>query len=134
MIARCAWIAAFAVLGLTACASSPAEVTSVADRVCVDVRRISSVKALDDRHVLVTESANDQFLFTVDRGCSGLSFALGISIAETLNRVCGDGTSWLSFNEAGTGSKRCRIIDIEPVADESVARALIKEREDARDE
>ncbi len=116
----------------TGCASTAAEREDAArattDRVCVRVDQITGFEPLDNRHVVVEASVNDHYLFTVDRGCSGLSFARTIAISGTISRVCNDGFDFLAFDEPGVGSKRCRIIEIEPVDDTRAARALIESR------
>ncbi len=108
------------------CAGLQEREQAAADRVCVRIDRIYSFNGLDDHHVYVNVGTSEHYLFSTDEGCFGLRFAEGISIAEALNRVCGDGTSFLAFNHPGAGLMRCRIMKIEPVADEAAARALIE--------
>ena len=112
-------------LAISGCAGLQEREPTAADRVCVRIDRIYSFNALDDHHVYVNVGTSEHYLFTTDEGCFGLRFADGIRIAEAVNRVCGDGTSFLTFNHAGAGTMRCRIMKIEPVADEAAARALI---------
>lgn len=116
----------------TGCATSTGErqngAQATMDRVCVRVDQITGFEPLDNRHVVVEARVNDHYLFTVDRACSGLSFARTIAISGTISRVCNDGFDFLAFEEPGVGSKRCRIIDIEPVEDTRAARALIESR------
>jgi hypothetical protein len=120
---------ALAVLVLAGCASSqPVAEQPRAGNICINVRQINSFEALDDRHVLIRARVSDYYLFTVGQPCSGLAFARAIVIPEPLNRVCGDGFSDLSFNLPGAGSKRCRIVKIEPVEDRRAAKALIESR------
>lgn len=109
------------------CATGRSPERSVADRVCIRASTVEDFDPLDDRHLLVTVGVTDEYLFTLEP-CMGLTFAQGIVLAETMDRVCSDGTSWLMFRQPGTGSKRCRIVDIEPVADEDAARALVEAR------
>jgi hypothetical protein len=116
---------ALSALVLAGCAGLQEREQAGADRVCMRIDRIHSFNALDDHHVYVNVGATEHYLFTTDQGCFGLKFAGGISIAETINRVCGDGTSFLTFNHPGVGLMRCRIMKIEPVDDEAAARALI---------
>lgn len=120
---------AAAVALFAGCASSqPTGGEASAARVCVKVREINSFTALDDRHVLVKASVSDHSLLTVDKACVGLSFARAIAIEGAPTRVCSDGFDFLSFHHPGAGLKRCRIVNIEPVADETAARALIDSR------
>ena len=120
--------AVLALIGLAGCASGPSTERSVEDRTCIRVSAVDSFDALDDQHVVVEAIGDDHYLLTLQPPCNGLSFASGITFAETLDRVCGDGTSWLTFTDPGVGPKRCRILDIEPVADASAARELIERR------
>lgn len=116
---------ASSVLLLSSCAGLQDREQVRADRVCVRIDQIHSFNGLDDNHVYVNVGANEHYLFTTDDACFGLKFARGIRIAEAINRVCGDGSTFLAFNHAGAGTVRCRIMKIEPVADEAAARALI---------
>jgi hypothetical protein len=104
---------------LAGCASGqPARERSFDDRVCVRVRHINSFDALDDRHVLVRAGASENYLFTVERSCSGLRFANAITIADATSRVCSDGFGYLSFpDQVRRGARRCLIIKIERVED-----------------
>jgi hypothetical protein len=120
---------ALAAFGAAACTSGQgAPAAPAAERVCVKVRQVNSFTALDDRHALVKASASGYFLFTVDEACSGLSFARGIAIAEAGSRVCDDGFDFLVFEHPAAGPRRCRIVKIEPVEDETAARALLESR------
>ena len=120
---------ALAAIVFGGCASSqPEEGEPSADRVCVNRRDISAIGAFDDRHVIVKARADDYYLFTVDKGCSGLGFAWGIAIAEESTQVCGDGFSFLSFDRSDVGERRCRIVKIESVQDRKAAEAVIESR------
>jgi hypothetical protein len=112
---------------LAGCAGLQEKQVSKADRVCVRIDRIYSFNGLDDNHVYVNAGTGDHYLFTVDQSCIGLRFARAIRIADSLNRVCGDGFTFLTFNHPGAGTMRCRIIKIDPVEDENAARTLIEQ-------
>ena len=115
-------------LALAGCASSePSKEGSTADRVCVNVRQITSMEALSDRHVLVKATGSGNSLFTVEEGCHGLALARAIAMPDATTRVCGDGQDFLTFRDPAKGVTRCRIVNIEAVADEKAARALIEE-------
>jgi len=118
---------ALVVVGLGGCVSSrPASETLNEERVCVNIRQINSYAALDDQHVFVKVTGRDNYLLTVENVCSGLTFARGIAISDKMSRVCGDGFGILVFMHPGVGSKRCRILKIETVADKDAAQALIE--------
>jgi hypothetical protein len=114
-----------AALVLAGCASASPKPGS---RDCINTREINMIRALGDGHVLVKLSANRYQLFTVDQPCNGLRLARTISIADEARRVCGDGTTLISFAYPAVGLTRCRIRQIEPVASEAAARELIEER------
>jgi hypothetical protein len=116
---------ASAVLVLGGCASASPKPGS---KDCINTREINTIRALDDEHVLVKLSASRYQLFTVDQPCTRLRLARTISIADAARRVCGNGTTLISFNDPAVGLIRCRIRQSEPVAGEAAARELIEER------
>ncbi|HUF17504.1 MAG TPA: DUF6491 family protein [Thermoanaerobaculia bacterium] len=123
------------ILGLTAvvvgsCTTSRPEDGRVAERECVNSQNIYDYDVLDDHHVVVEARSNDYYLLTLQEPCSGLAFARGIAIADAMTRVCGDGSAWVSFDQAIGGSKRCRIIGVERVGDTEEAEAIIQSRGD----
>jgi hypothetical protein len=118
-----------AALAAGACASAPARRASEGERVCIDRRDINTIRALDDRHAFVKVRAGHFHLLTVDKTCRGMSLARSIGIMEATTRVCGDGFSFLAFEEPTVGSMSCRIERIEPVADQNAAEELIRSRE-----
>jgi hypothetical protein len=113
---------------LGGCASAPPERGSMAEKGCINTREINTIRALDDGHVLVKLSATRYQLFTVDQPCNGLRLARTIAIADAARRVCGDGTTLIAFDYPAVGLTRCRIRQIEPVADKAEALELIEER------
>jgi hypothetical protein len=86
------------------------------------------VRALDDHHVFAKVSAGTFYLFTVEKLCSGLKLARQIAIEGSFVRVCGDGSSLLSFDYPAVGPMRCRIERIDPVQDMAAALELIESR------
>lgn len=117
----------FAAVVFVGCASRGVDPeTPKEPRVCVKISQINSYSALDDQHVYVNVTGKDNYLMTVEGVCSGLTFARGIAVAEMSSRVCGDGAGMIIFNHPGVGSKRCRIVKIEVVADKDAALALIE--------
>jgi hypothetical protein len=93
---------------------------------CLDRRDINSIKPLDDRHALVRRSSGRYSLLTMDEACRGFQLARQVAIEGSAQRVCGDGVTLLSFAYPSLGSMRCRIEQIETVADEVAARERIK--------
>jgi hypothetical protein len=119
-----------ALVALGGCAARPPlRTASEGERLCIDRRDINVIRALDDHHALVKVSADRFFLLTVDKSCNGMSLARSIAIVEATSRICGDGTSLLSFAEPTVGAVRCRIEMLEAVADRNAAVDLIKSRE-----
>jgi len=117
---------AAAVLG--GCARLAAEEGSKAKRVCINRREINSISALDDQHAFVKLGASRYYLFTMDDRCRGLRLARTIALADATARVCGDGVSLLSFDDPAVGPTRCRIEQIESVANKGAALELIESR------
>lgn len=111
-----------------ACAGTQPPRNSIEERVCVLVRDIHDFDPIDDQHLVVEARLNRYYFLTVE-GCSGLSFARGISIADRSSQICGDGFDWLSFDQPGVGLKRCRVTRIQPVEDLEAARLLVSSLE-----
>jgi hypothetical protein len=102
---------------LLGCASVPAaERARAKKKDCINTREINVMRALDDKHVFVKAGASRSYLLTMDR-CPGLGLARKLEVFEATSRVCGDGTSLLSFEVPATGAMRCRIAKIESVRD-----------------
>jgi len=118
-------------VAVSGCVSSPTQGEAPGtDRTCFRVRLVNSFSALDDHHVVVKVSANKRFLLTLEKSCSGLAFSRGITIADESTRVCDDGFAWLSFEHPGSGTERCRIVDVEAVNSSEEAEALVDSRKD----
>ena len=60
--------------------------------------------------------------------CGGLEFARAIAIEGSRVRVCGDGSTLLSFDDRALGPMRCRIERIDSVPDKGAALDLIESR------
>jgi len=96
-------------------------------RVCVNVREINSIGALeDDQHAFVNVGSNRYYLLTLDRGCMDLRFARGVVVGDGASRVCGDGFSFLTFQNPDLGPMRCRIEGMVAVESKAEARELIE--------
>lgn len=114
---------------LTGCTSSATvDTPTPAERVCLRAREINSFSALDDHHVVVKLKPRERYLLTLEQSCSGLTFSRMIAVADRSTWVCNDRTSWLTFDHAGYGTRRCRIMDIEPVESENEAKAIVESR------
>lgn len=98
------------------------------DRTCITRREINAISALDDRHALARLSAGRLSLVTLDQSCRGMRSARKLVLERSATRICGDGTSLLSFEEPGAGPTRCRIEKIESVANKGEALELIASR------
>ena len=119
----------FAALVAFGCASVPPRKTTEGEKVCIDRRDINSIRALDDDHAFVKVRAGNFYLLTVDKTCAGMKLARAIAIVEDTTRFCGDGFSFLAFEDPTVGAMRCRVERIEPVADQNAAEELIRSRE-----
>ena len=82
---------------------------------CIYRREISTMRALDDKHVYIKAGASRHYLVTVDARCPGLAEARRLEVVEASSRVCSDGTSLLAFEHPAAGPMRCRVSTIETV-------------------
>ena len=98
------------------------------EKVCIALREINAISALDERHAFAKLSASRFYLLTLDQSCRGLRSARAIAVVRSGPRICGDGTSLLSFEEPGEGLKRCRIEKMDAVANKDEALSLIESR------
>ena len=112
-------------------ADDDADEEEAVERVCVNKRSINSFDAIDDEHVYIKASANDHYLFTMQRRCSGLRHANGIGIKDTMSRVCSDGFGEIVYRDMGR-MQSCRIDTIEPVASKDDAKGLVKDRKETK--
>jgi hypothetical protein len=119
---------ALAALVAGSCATAAETKEPKPERVCIRKAEINVVRALDDEHVGLKLSASRFYLLTVARPCHGLGQARAIAFESTAPRVCGDGSSLLSFEYPAVGPTRCRVEKIEPVASMEAARELIESR------
>jgi hypothetical protein len=109
-------------------ASAPAKRASESEKVCINRREINAISALDDRHAFVKVSASQFYLATLDKSCREFGVARTIVIERSRVRVCGDGNTLLSFEVPTVGAMRCRIEQLESVANKAEARDLIESR------
>jgi uncharacterized protein DUF6491 len=82
---------------------------------CIYRREITTLRALDDKHVYVKAGSSRHYLVTMDGRCQGLGEARRLEVIEASSRVCPDGTSLMAFEHPGAGPMRCRIGTIEAV-------------------
>ena len=94
---------------------------------CIYRREISTMRALDEKHVYIKASASRHYLLTMDGRCQGLDEARKLGVVEASPRVCGDGTSLLAFEHTAAGPMRCRIATIEQVKSLADAEELASE-------
>ena len=114
------------------CATPPAEEESMASKVCVSVRTISSFNGLSDREIFVTAGVNDHYLFTVTGICNGLEYANAIAVKDQTGRICGDGFGSIIFRDMARGRQSCRIRTIERVSSAEEANEWVTAREAER--
>ena len=114
-----------------ACGASSARrpaVTSADEMTCITRREINAIRPLDERHALVRLRAGDHYMLTLDAACVGLDAARTLVLDRSESRICGDGTSLVSYELPGVGPTRCRVERIEPVESQAAAMELIEER------
>ena len=131
------WHPLVLVLALSACAGSSIDVADeslgAAERVCVNVRNITSFDAIDDQHITIKARGQQKhFLFTMHGGCFGLRSAHTIAVRDTLSRVCSNSFGELVYRDLGRGLKSCRIRTIEAVSSKDDAKGLVEDRKAAK--
>ena len=108
------------VLGLAAVlqvglANVPPASAARVKRECINRKEITTLRALDDKHVYVKAGSSRHYLVTTDGGCRELSEARTLQVIESSTRVCPDSTSLIGFEHPAAGPMRCRIATIEAV-------------------
>jgi len=131
------WHPLILVLALSGCAASSGDVAGeslgAAERVCVNVRNITSFDAIDDQHITIKARGQQKhFLFTMHGGCFGLRSAYTIAVRDTLSRVCSNSFGELVYRDLGRGLKSCRIRTIEAVSSKDDAKGLVEDRKAAK--
>jgi hypothetical protein len=121
------------VLGLAAAAATLGGNAAAADdakpeRLCINRREINAISALDEGHAFAKLGAERFYMLTVDKSCRGLELARRLVLDASRSRICGDGTTLLSFEEPSVGLMRCRIERIDKVKDKNAALDLIESR------
>ncbi len=127
------WHLLILVLTLSGCAGSSGDVADESlgapERVCVNVRKITSFDAIDDRHIYIKARGEvKHFLFTMHGGCTGLRSAQTIAVTDTMSRVCSNSFGEVVYRQMGRGLDSCRIRTIEAVSDKDDARGLVEDR------
>ncbi len=102
------WQPLILVLALSGCAASSGDVANESlgapEKVCVNVRSITSFDAIDDRHLYIEARGQQKhFLFTMHGTCVRLRSAYTIAVESTLSRVCSNSFGEIIYNEGGQG-------------------------------
>jgi hypothetical protein len=71
--------------------------------------RISGWEHLDDQHVVLRLSAQDQYLITLRNRCLGLSWALNVGVTMSNNTI------WAGFDAITVDGNQCEIELINPM-------------------
>jgi hypothetical protein len=108
-------------------AKDEAEEEEATERVCVNRRSINSFDAIDDQHIYIKATGNKNFLFTMQGRCFGLRDAYGISVKDTMSRVCSKGFGEVVYRGRGQRLESCRIDTVEAVAGKDDARGLVED-------
>ena len=105
------------------------------EKTCFKRRQINALSPLEGHYALARVSSGRFYLFTLDESCSGLdpAFTKNLVIERSTSRVCDDGTTLVSYEETGVGTRRCRIEKIDQVASRAEALTLIDERAEAEE-
>lgn len=114
------------------CAGQQGTGASASDRTCISVRSISGFNPLSDRELLVTESVDDHYLFSVIGICPGLRSADSIAVSDPTSRICNDSFGSISYFDRVHGKQTCRVDRIERVTGIEEARDIVEIRREAR--
>jgi hypothetical protein len=100
------------------------------EKTCLTRRQINALSALEGHYALARVSSGRFYLLTLDESCRGLdpAFTKNLVIERSTSRVCDDGTTLVSYEETGVGTRRCRIEKIDKVASKAEALELIDAR------
>ena len=71
--------------------------------------RISGWEHLDDQHVVLRLSAEDQYLITLRRQCLGLNWARNVGVTMSNNTI------WAGFDAITVDGNQCEIESINPL-------------------
>ena len=94
---------------------------------CFQIRRIDSWSPIDNNHILVRASRDEQYLLTLRSSCRGISRARGLALSNYMGRLCPDDFGRVTFRSAGM-NERCRIENVERVKDKDEAEAVVESR------
>ncbi len=103
-------------------------------KTCFWLSDIRDFRGLDTRHVWVRGPGQKrQYLLTLFSSCTSLPFAQTIALStKPTQRLCSNANEFLILVDQGVGNRRCMITTVERVDSLAQARAIAKEREDAR--
>jgi ABC-type cobalt transport system substrate-binding protein len=127
------WQLLILILLLASCATTSGDVADESlgapEKVCVNVRNITSFDPIDDRHIYIkARGERKHFLFTMHGGCIGLRGAQTIAVKDTMSSVCSKSFGEVVYRQMGRGLESCRIRSIEAVSDKDDARGLVEDR------
>ena len=94
---------------------------------CFQIRRIDSWSPIDNTHILVRASRDEQYLLTLRSSCRGISRARGLALSNYMGRLCPGDFGRVTFRSSGM-SERCRIEDVERVRNKDEAEAIVESR------
>ena len=117
--------------GLAAAHSSSGQESDEADASakddCVQIRSVDGWSSIDDWHIVVRASRDEQYLLTMRTACRGIRSANSIALSNRMGRLCPDDYGRVTFRYAGM-RESCRIENVEQVADKDEAKALVEAR------
>lgn len=95
---------------------------------CFFIRNVNSWNAIDEKHLYLDATGDQQFLVTMDFACRGIRFANAIALSDPMGRVCPNDFGRITYRDAGRRAS-CRIDDIESVANRDEAEAMVEARQ-----
>ena len=95
---------------------------------CFFIRTVNSWDAIDEKHLYLDATGDQQFLVTMDFACRGIRFANAIALSNPMGRVCPNDFGRITYRDAGRRAS-CRIDDIESVANRDEAETIVETRQ-----
>jgi hypothetical protein len=99
--------------------------------ICLHASHLSNFRTLSSQHVLFRYDAKNYYLMTMQRSCFGLRDTSRMYPSRS-SKVCGGRRDEISFEDKLGGVETCQVDTIDYVESRDAAKALIKERKEAK--
>lgn len=110
------------------------EADTEVEKVCLDSIRVRNFDGLSDFYLYVEQSRDELYLITMRHRCIGLRNANVFVFKDGKRRICSDDNfAEIVIRDMGRAMS-CNIGNIERVESKEAAKAIVEEREQARNE